>query len=451
MPGWLSDRYEILVLAPLAGLAVGIGAGFAPLALGGAFVAIGLIALVFAKAKQVLLVFVAVLPWEGALKFPTDTITVVKLFGVLLVLAWVVRAVATSAPLRFSPTFIPVGILGLCVGLSLVALQDPVAGLPNAIRYGLYIAFFFLVVQLVETTSEVVSLLRVYVLSTGAAALYALVLFLQGTVERAAGPIEDPNDFAFVLVATMPFAGYLIVRDRRARWLWVLCLLALFGAGLATFSRGGLVGLLAIATWAVFARRIPVAGLLAAGLGLLLVLALGFAAFSPLIKERLELKSNIAQYNVATRDAYWDAAVRMSFDEPLLGIGPGQFAARSDEYVRDAPLKVSGVVVHNSYLEVLAEDGYIAVMAFLTFLGGSWMLLRRAFAAYRQRGDPDAARLVTAMQAALIAACVSGFFLSVQLAIPFWLIGALACVLSLDAAKGAERAGVSSPSPALSA
>ncbi len=441
MPGWLSDRYEILVLAPLAGLAVAAGAAFAPLAFAAALVAIGLIALVFARAKQVLLVFVAVLPWEGALKVPTETITVVKLFGVLLVLAWIVRAVATSAPLRLSPTFVPVGILGLVVGLSLVALQDPVAGLPNAIRYALYIAFFFLVVQLVETKTEVVNLLRVYVLSTGAAAVYALVLFLQGTVERAAGPIEDPNDFAFVLVATMPFAGYLIARDRRARWLWILCLLALFGAAMATFSRGGLVGLLAIATWAVLARRIPVAGLLAAGLGLLLVLALGFAAFSPLIKERLELKSNIAQYNVATRDAYWDAAVRMSFDEPLLGIGPGQFAARSSEYVRDAPLKVTGVVVHNSYLEILAEDGYVALAAFIAFLGGSWLLLRGAYADYRARGDPDAARLVTTVQAALIAACVSGFFLSVQLATPYWLIGALACVLSLDGARAVEPAG----------
>jgi hypothetical protein len=65
--------------------------------------------------------------------------------------------------------------------------------------------------------------------------------------------------------------------------------------------------------------------------------------------------------------------------------------------------------------------------------------------------DAEGVRLATALQAAFVVAAVAGFFLSQQLALPLWLVGALAAALASpvgarvprDLHVGAPRFGTS--------
>jgi O-antigen ligase len=396
-------------------------------------------------AEALLVVLVAALPWEDALSFPTETVTVVKLLGLLLFAAWLLRALAGRDELRLPAVLLPVALLGGAVGLSLVVSPDPAAGVLTALRYALFIVFFFLVIQLCPAPADVRRLVRVIVLSAAVAAAWGLYQFLALGEQRAGGPIADPNDFAYVMACILPLAIHLATSGEGRRLVWAGCCVLLFGAVLATLSRGALVGLVAVAMWLVVTRRVPLGGAVLAGAMALGVLALSFALWAPLLQDRLESKERIAGKNVGSRQALWDGAIRMSADRPILGVGPGRFGDEAPAYVRNNPILLEQPVVHNSYLQVLAETGALALAAFLAFLAATWRLLSRARAAAIAAADVADRRLVTAMQATTVVAVVSALFLSVQLTTPFWLIGALAAALAggrVHAARpGAEPAG----------
>jgi putative inorganic carbon (HCO3(-)) transporter len=424
----VDSRRAILAGAPLA-VGLGIAAGTHPfLALAGAG-AVLLALLVLLRAETVLLVLVAALPWEGALAYPSEEVSAVKVLGVLLFAAWLVRALVQPTPLRVSPALGWAALLGLAVGLSLLFAPDPAQSVLDSLRYALFIIFFFLVLQLTSTAEQVRRIVRVMVLSSAAAAAYGLYGFLVVGLERAAGPIVDPNDFAYLMICVLPLGVYLLLSERRHRLLWTTCCVLMLGATLATLSRGALVGLAALAPWAVATRRVPVKGVLLGFAVLISAGALAFTALAPMLHDRLEAKSRIADKNVTARQALWSAALRMWEDRPLTGVGPGRFGIEAPAYVRNNPLVIERPVTHNSYLNVLAELGVLGLVAFVGMLGSSWRLLARARRRAREALDPDGSRMATGMEASLVVAIAGGAFLSEQLTTPFWLIGALAAVV----------------------
>jgi putative inorganic carbon (HCO3(-)) transporter len=416
--------------AALIALPLALAAALHPLIALLALAAGLLMLLVFLRAEAVLLVLVAALPWEDALAYPSEKVTLVKLLGLLLFGAWLLRTLARNEPLRLPGVLLPVTLLGAFVALSLIVSPDPAAGLLDFLRYALYIMFFFLVVQLTETRAQVERILRVFVLSAACASIWALYQFVVLGESRAGGPISDPNDFAYVMACVLPFAAHLLATERSRRWLWGVCFVVLCAAVLATLSRGALVGLGALAVWGTVTRRIPIGGVLLGVVALLSVIAVAFLIWAPQLQDRLAGKNRIADANVASRQAFWLGAVRMAGDRPLLGVGPGRFGAEAPAYVRNSPLAIKDPVVHNSYLHVLAEIGAFGLAAFLAFLVGTWRLLARARSRAIAEDDEEGRRLTTAMQAAMVVALVSATFLSVQLTTPFWLFGALATVVA---------------------
>jgi O-antigen ligase len=316
---------------------------------------------------------------------------------------------------------------------------DVESGLSKTLRYLLFGAFTFLFVQLVRSRAELLTILRVLIVSSTIAALYGTVNFVTGNVDRVSGPIGEANDFAYVLASVLPFGVYLTVRDRRLRVLWALCsaviVLALFG----TLSRGALVGVAAVVLWAVATRRTRLGGVVAGTIVVAGTLLLAFTLWRPLIDERLAAKSVVAQANVDSREAYWSAAARMAADHPILGVGPGRYGIEAASYVLNDPINIEKPVVHNSYLEVLAEGGVPTLVAFIALIFGSWRLLARARVRFRERDDRDGQRLVAATQASLVVAIVSANFLSVQITIPLWLLAGIAAVLAYQAASPTRR------------
>jgi O-antigen ligase len=427
-----------LVLALAA--AVGYLCARAPLATLGAAAGAALLAFVVLQVEVVLLVLVATLPWEGLLEYPSDTVSAVKILGLLIVAAYAFRALRAGEVIRFPPTVLPVLLLGVLIGLSLLTSPDQADGVSKVVRYALFITFFFLVTQLAATIDSATRVMRVIVLSGAAAAVWGLVAFVSGAEDRAGGPIDDPNDFAFLMATLIPLCTYLFVQERRLRWLWGAAGVLLIAAVLATLSRGALVGLGALFVWAVATRRIPLTGVLAALVTLVSVVALAFTFWAPLINDNIERKGKIADENVASRQAYWSAALSMTADHPWLGVGPGRFGEESADYIRENPIVIPNPVVHNSYLEILAENGIFALMAFLAFLGVTWRLLTQAHRRAREDGDVTRTRMATALQATMVVVLVSSVFLSAQVQIPFWLIGGLATAVALAGRPATVRA-----------
>ncbi len=425
-------------------LAVGATSALEPLLTLAAAAGLALLAAVVFRPGALLLLLVAAFPWDGLLAFPSETVSAIKLLGALLLAGYLLRAAANDDRLRFPSNLAAVLVFAIVTLVSLAASADPGEGVNKSLRYLLFATFLFVLVQLLRSHKQIMAVVRVLVVSSTAAAIVGLVAFLGGASERVSGPIEEANDFAFLLAATLPFAVGLAVEDRRWRVAWTAAGGVIALALLGTLSRGTLVGVAALAVWALATGRVRIGGALAMTGVVASVLALALAFWQPLIDERLTQKNQIADANVASRKAYWSAAARMAADHPLLGVGPGRYSVMAEDYVRDDPIGIERPVAHNSYLEVLAEGGALALLAFLAFVVASWRLAvaarRRALAA----DDLAGARLASAIQAGLVVTIVAACFLSVQIAAPLWLLGGLAAAA---AGAGGPAAAVPAAPP----
>jgi putative inorganic carbon (hco3(-)) transporter len=431
MTGRLLGGPGLALVTGLLAVALAAAAAASPVLAMAGLVTAGVGAAVLLRPDLVMLMLVAALPWEGALQYPSPTLSVVKLIGGLLTLAWLWRLALGTHRLRLPASLIPVGLFGLSVVISLVLSPETSDGLGKTVRYASFIIFLFLVVQLVRDREQIRWMIRVFVISATAAAAWTLYRFLiLHALERAAGPITDPNEFGYLQACVLPLAGYLVAAEPRRRLLWSLCFALMCGAVLASLSRGALVGLGGLLLWAVLTRKVSLRGVL---IGVATVFALGALAFtiwSPLIHDRLQNHSEIAQQNVNTRFAFWSGAIRMWEDHPIVGIGVDRFGLEAPNYVVNSQIALERPAAHNAYLEILAEQGGLGLLTFAAFLISTWVLLNRGRRAAQAADDIDGVRLATAMQGTLVVAMVAGGFISAELTMPFWIIGGLAAVVA---------------------
>lgn len=432
----------------LLGLVLGLIVARVPLGAVAVLAALVGIVIVVTRAEFVLLLMIAALPWENKLHYPSATLSTVKGIGAVVLLAYLLRLIGNHrTKIQLSPMLGVVAALGLWIGLSMLLARDPTESTQKMVRWVLFFVFFFLLIQLIDGRREIRRALRWFTTAVAAAALYGLWLFfVKHSSYRVAGPLEDPNDFAYLLACTLPIAGYLMSADRQRRVLWGFCFLAIAAAMLATFSRGALVGIGALLLWAVLTRRIPVWVIVSGLVSALVIVALALTVWKPLIDVAFHEKTHIAQNNTESREAFWVAALKLAAREPLTGVGPGRYPKEALPLLRNNPIALKEPVTHNSYLEILAEDGLPALLLFAAYLAGVWLLLRGVQRRAARNGDRDEQRLATALQGAFIIAIVAGTFLSEELTAPFWLLGGLAVVLarsgpSPDTSTAAPSAG----------
>ncbi len=218
---------------------------------------------------------------------------------------------------------------------------------------------------------------------------------------RAAGTFGQPNPFAGYLGLTLPVATALFLLNftsilrRSGRSLSQI----LAGAGayggaaaviaiglLASWSRGGWVGAaagLAVVLFVQGGRTVKGAALAAAGV----VMLLGPITYryipSSLTDRIADLPAYLgtgmwdivqqpvtdSNFSIIERLAHWIAALRMWEMSPWLGVGPGNYAAVYPQ-VRLARWEDPLGHAHNTYLNVLAENGLIGIFAYLALWTG---------------------------------------------------------------------------------
>jgi putative inorganic carbon (HCO3(-)) transporter len=298
----------------------------------------------------------------------------------------------------------------------------------------------------VRRKEHVVAVLSVYVGGAVVSALYAMAT--RGTEEtgRISGIVGTANELASLLVTALLLALGLLLALRRAPMLRALCLVAaaicLLGL-LLTLSRSGLVALGAALVAAVFVggkRHVGVA-VLAVVIGLTVVGYFSFGA-SEQARERVTTIGS-----GSGRTDLWTVAQRMIEDDPVRGVGVGNFRTESvhyllqpgailrDEYIVDKPQ-----VAHNVYLHVLAEMGIPGLVLFLGVVGSGLLAAWRAVGEFMRRGDRFLETCSRALVLALIAVLVADIFASDQLNKGLWLLLGLGPALLAIARREPEPA-----------
>lgn len=267
---------------------------------------------------------------------------------------------------------------------------------------------------LVNTRERVRWLLLVIAMSLGMLALKSAVqgvLHPGNVLHGPGGAIEDNNDYGLALVMTAPLLAYL-ARDEKGpllRATLVLMAAACVAGVLFTRSRGGALALGLVGVVWLFKSRRNAWALILSPLAVAMVLVLS----PPQLWLRLRAlisDGGTSDASAMGRRIAWEKGLNMWADNKLFGVGPGYFTDVNVWNSVDPPLLVDKpLVAHNTYVQLLAESGAVALAVFLSLLIGTLVYLART------KHDPAAPwrrRYADALFLSLLGFTAGSFFLS---------------------------------------
>ena len=205
---------------------------------------------------------------------------------------------------------------------------------------------------------------------------------------RVAGVLADPNFYAQIMVVLVPIAFERLLDEKPlflrflAGWALFVCTVTI----LYTYSRGSFLALGIVALLAIIQqpRRplIPVGLLL--GFGLILYQFLP-EQYTQRISSLLQVipgasSSATLDSSIQARDTTDIVGWTMFIDNPIFGVGIGNFNIRYLEYARQLGLgqNVETESAHNLFLQVAAERGIFGFLSFAAIIYFSFAALGRA-------------------------------------------------------------------------
>jgi O-antigen ligase len=441
----------LAAVAVLLGLAAGVDPRIAiAVAIGLAFVVLVLGDLTIGLCLFAVVAFLDVLPHLGG-----SALSFTKLVGFLLAISWLAK-VSTARDSRNDflaayPTFSYV--LGLFIGivaLSLTWAEAPGQGSTPLLRYALNMVLFLIVFTAVRTPRAFMWTIGAYVIGSSLAAGYGVLNPPSNVayydVSRVSGTIGDPNQLAATLVGGTILAAGLAAAVKGSPLIRIAAAgaSALCAAGIfLSLSRGGLVALaFALVAAVVVAGRWRLQALTLAA-----VVAAGAFAYFSFFAGHDAITRVTSFGNGTGRTDIWTVGWRMVQAKPVFGVGVGNYqtasihyllepgALKRDEFIVDTPK-----VAHNTYLQVLAENGVVGATLFVSIILFSLLCILRAARIFERLKDRSMDLLTRTLLVALSGVLAADFFISEEFSKQLWLLLGLGPAL-LGIARAAERRG----------
>jgi len=252
------------------------------------------------------------------------------------------------------------------------------------------------------------------------------------TIGRAIGSIlGDPNDLALVLMFPVAFAVSLLLTDglgRGTKLLGLISTVVLFLAVIATQSRGGLLGILAI--FGVYGYRRIQSKTLFFTLAVFAALVLFVLAG---ISDRSSGGAAEAGIDASAmgRLYAWEAAFGMALHNPFSGVGINNFY--SNYYFYSPHWDGLNHAVHSTWFGVLAETGFLGLVVFITTVVICFKTSIRSLQRIEQSINlvsPSIHASAQAVLAGLIGTVVSATFLTQGFTWPIYILIALVVAIA---------------------
>jgi O-antigen ligase len=268
-------------------------------------------------------------------------------------------------------------------------------------------------------------------------ALISAILGLRSSVGRISGGFDDPNELAAVIVpgAVLASFAFVALRGRPVRWL-CLALLPVFVLTLVhTDSQGGMV-----AAVAALLASIVIAG--PARLTIWFAVATIAVSAGAFYVARPPSHGQFTE-GEGSRLSLWDAALHVARDNPIGGVGAGNFPIAEPAYTLKnislprADLVALGYVAHNTYLNILADFGAVGVLLLLALIAAAMVTGLNAARTFGRRGDRELDILARGQLVALVGLLAAYSFQSGQFEKQLWLMIGFAA--ALDAVAHPER------------
>jgi len=182
-------------------------------------------------------------------------------------------------------------------------------------------------------------------------------------IGRASGPFGIPNSLAALLLLTLAPTVALVLRPGAGAIQRVIAgyLAVVFGFGLVlTASRGAwlAVVLVVLAAPLVIGRRSWGWRLRRLGLAIVVVAAMGMAAYFTLPTLRGRFETMVRESGEWTRPIMWRGAWRLFSADPAWGSGAGSYNVLFEKH-RPAHFQLDAQWAHNDYLNTLSDYGLV--------------------------------------------------------------------------------------------
>jgi probable O-glycosylation ligase (exosortase A-associated) len=277
----------------------------------------------------------------------------------------------------------------------------------------------FMMMLLVTSHQRFKYLVAVTAMSFGVLAMRGAIFGLRtGGESRVFGPhdsfLTDNNAFALAINMSLPMFLFLARDEKKRTYRWLLYLAFIFGvfSVVLTYSRGGLLGLVAVLLAITFKSQYKVVTSFFVALA-----CVGVLTFAPpLWMNRMTgLAHGEVDMSGHQRLVSWGTSWNFAIDYPITG---GSFDALSNVelFQRYQPEPLPGGFLssgpHSIYFQTLEEQGFVGLALYLFLVGSCWVSLfslRR-----RARCSPTSQWIVPythMIEIALFGFLVSGAFL----------------------------------------
>jgi len=363
----------------------------------------------------------------------TGSFSGIKVVGLVLFVSWLARiGTRRSTEIRSFAAENPMLAASLVAMLGWAALSfawafSPSTALGGAGRYALDMMLLPIGYAAMRERRHVVWVLAAYVAGAVLSAVYGFATSsAAGFSGRLTGSIGDPNAEATVFAASIPLliglAG-MYRQSARTKLAAVVVGIILFAGLVSTLSREGLVALAAVMVGAVVFggrwRR-----------GAVVLLAIGACATVGyfFVLAPLSARQRVTMADTSGRSSIWTVAWRVVEAHPVLGVGNDNFILVEGRYVNQPGAVLATYiignprVVHNAFLEALADLGIPGLLTLLAVLAGSIGAGVRAAWMFERLGDRQMELVSRSVVLAIVAVLTAAVFVSSEYGKYLWLL-----------------------------
>jgi O-Antigen ligase len=335
-------------------------------------------------AFALLIVFVLMLYSSIAIVLPQlNPLRPVLLVAAAALVMLAIELPQTAQGFRFTrpQTLLLIAFLGVAVASTFTALYMKLA-FNTTLDFSKIVLIYIVIENTVTTESRLRKILWALVIgglfpALGTIHHYVNGILIEGSRGSWVGVFKNPNEDAYCLAVLVPLALALGAKSKLpARLLlWTITGIYLVGIFL-TFSRGSMIGLvagLALVGWrqrSVVIRMLMIAGLVGG-----LLVGAAFWTRNQGFNRDLSQDTTFRQ-----RIGTIKAGGFMFLDHPILGVGPLNSIVAYPLYVPEEFLDCgcqNQLVIHNSFVQVLAELGLPGFILFMALLGTSLLDVRK--------------------------------------------------------------------------
>jgi len=254
---------------------------------------------------------------------------------------------------------------------------------------------------------------------------------------RLAGLHDNPTEFAILCVLSLVCLNFIIpdIKNTGFKTINIMAIFPLLFGLVFSISRTGLIAAIAVIVLLlaikfrvnlgiIFVKTVPIAIFTLGFILTLLIMPGNYRDlwFGSISSELIENSGT-----TATRIEVWSISIDLFKENPIKGVGIGNFSSLAKERWTLAK-RYKGAVVHNSYLSILSQTGLVGLLLYL-----SWniSLIRKTLAAsINLEGTTKIASNMYTLLFFLLVWGIFGMFTSVEYGKFYWLMSGVAIGLT---------------------